>query len=303
MSYADAPIAAAVSVAARHGVRVTDPVVLKDSYSLRVHLRPAPIVARIPTVTMLGRPRPAEALAREVAVVSFLAGKGAPVVPVSDLLPPGPFEQDGYAVSFWTYVEHDGDLRLSPVDVGRALAELHGVLREYPGELPCLGPALDETAVLLDRLGSSPGADPSGRADLSGLSEDLELLAAELRGRPGDVQALHGDAPPGNVLAAKDGLVWIDFEETCSGPVGWDLACMLGTARLDGRKAVRAYGADPDDQGFLPLLRARRLQSVLWMVAKAGRFPQEAARAGAALDAYRRLHDCQRRSVSGKGLR
>jgi hypothetical protein len=292
VSYAGAPIAAAVSVAARHGVRVTDPVVLEDSYSLRVHLRPAPIVARIPTVTMLGRPRPVEALVREVAVVSFLAGKGAPVVPVSDLLPPGPFEQDGYAVSFWTYVEHDRDLRLSPVDVGRALAELHGVLREYPGELPCLGPALDETAVLLDRLGSPPGADPSGRADLSGLSEDLELLAAELRGRPGDVQALHGDAHPGNVLAAKDGLVWIDFEETCSGPVGWDLACMLGTARLDGRKAVRAYGADPDDPGFLPLLRARRLQSVLWMVAKAGRFPQEAARAGAALDAYRRLRDC-----------
>jgi hypothetical protein len=67
---------------------------------------------------------------------------------------------------------------------------------------------------------------------------------------------------------------------------------MLGTARLDGRKAVRAYGADPDDPGFLPLLRARRLQSVLWMVAKAGRFPQEAARAGAALDAYRRFRDC-----------
>jgi hypothetical protein len=47
---------------------------------------------------------------------------------------------------------------------------------------------------------------------------------------------------------------------------------------------IRAYGVDPDDPGFLALLRARRLQSVLWMVAKAGRFPKEAVRAGAALD-------------------
>nr|WP_062339915.1 aminoglycoside phosphotransferase family protein [Herbidospora sakaeratensis] len=278
------PIAAAVSIAGRHGVHVTDPVVLKDSFNIRVHLRPAPIVARIPTVTTLGRPRPLEALAREVAVVSFLAEKGAPVVPVSDLMPPGPFEQDGYAVSFWTYVEHDGDRRLEPADVGGALADLHHTLREYPGELLYLGPALEETTRLLDMLDAPPGVD---RGALAELRDDLGLLTVELSGQPGPVQAVHGDAHPGNLLAAPEGLLWIDFEETCSGPAGWDLACLLRSGRLDGRQAVQRYGVDPDDPSLRPLLRARMLQGTLWMLAKARRFPQEAGRAKAALDEWR----------------
>lgn len=277
-------VAAAVSVAARHGVRVADPVVLKDSFSIRVHLRPAPIVARVPTVTALGRPRPAEALAREVSVVSFLYERGVPVVPVSDLLPPGPFEQDGYAVSFWTYAEHDGDRRYKPADVGRALAELHEVLREYPGELPYLGPALDETACLLDRLAPLPGVDAG---TLAGLRDDLDRLGAELRGAPGPAQALHGDAHPGNLLATARGPLWIDFEETCSGPVGWDLACLVKTGLLDGPEALREYGADPDDPGLQLFLRARRMQGALWMLAKGRAFPGEVARVVAALDQWR----------------
>ncbi|MEV5894663.1 hypothetical protein [Nonomuraea fuscirosea] len=74
-------VSAAVASAREHGVRVREPVVLNDSFNLRVHLRPAPIVARVPTVTALGRPRPAEALEREPAVASYLHTAGAPVVP------------------------------------------------------------------------------------------------------------------------------------------------------------------------------------------------------------------------------
>ncbi|WP_188190547.1 hypothetical protein [Nonomuraea sp. SYSU D8015] len=58
-------MAAVVSVAEEHGVRVREPVVLKDSFNLRIHLRPAPVVARVPPVTALGRPRPEKVLRRE----------------------------------------------------------------------------------------------------------------------------------------------------------------------------------------------------------------------------------------------
>ncbi|MFI7221948.1 hypothetical protein ACIBO5_01905 [Nonomuraea angiospora] len=62
-------VAAAVALAEEHGIRVLEPVVLNDSFNLRIHLRPAPVVARVPTVTALGRARPADALRRELDVV------------------------------------------------------------------------------------------------------------------------------------------------------------------------------------------------------------------------------------------
>ncbi|TMR93714.1 hypothetical protein [Nonomuraea basaltis] len=205
MISASAAVAAAVSVAEEHGVRVREPVVLKDSFNLRIHLRPAPIVARVPTVTALGRPRPADVLRRELDVVSYLHGVGVPVVPPSELLPPGPHLRDGVVVTFWAYVEHDPAYEVSPEEAGRALAELHEAMRGFPGELPYLGPVLDEPATM-----------------------------------------------------------------------------------LDGRAAVRAYGADPDDPGLRDFLAARGLQGTLWMLVRALRFPAEAGTARTALDAWLR---------------
>jgi hypothetical protein len=42
-------MAAATDLAREHGLRVDDPVLLHDLFSVRVHLRPAPVVARVPT--------------------------------------------------------------------------------------------------------------------------------------------------------------------------------------------------------------------------------------------------------------
>ncbi|GAA3581694.1 hypothetical protein GCM10022419_074100 [Nonomuraea rosea] len=142
----------AVSLAQEHGITVREPVVLNDSFNLRIHLRPAPIVARVPTVTALGRERPEQALLRELQVVSFLYGLGAPVVPPSALLPPGPHVRDGVAVSFHAYAEHDPAYAVTPDAAGKVLAELHAGLREFPGELRYLGPVLDEPVRLLELL-------------------------------------------------------------------------------------------------------------------------------------------------------
>jgi hypothetical protein len=48
-------------------------------------------------------------LEREIAVTTYLAEQGAPVVVPSRELPPGPHERDGFPISFWTYVEPDPD--------------------------------------------------------------------------------------------------------------------------------------------------------------------------------------------------
>ncbi|MBF8187977.1 phosphotransferase [Nonomuraea sp. K274] len=274
-----AALKVAVSVAEEYGVRVREPVVLKDSYNLRIHLRPAPVVARVPTVTALARTHPGEALRRELAVVSFLHELGAPVAPPSDLLPAGPHLRDGVAVSFWTHVEHDPDHRVTADVAGRMLAELHDALRGFPGTLPYLWTLVDEPVRLMESLAGEvePGV-------LARLRDAHAGLVTRLNG--GAAQCLHGDAHPGNLLATPAGLLWNDFEESTAGPVGWDLACLLRTTRLDGRAAVRAYGANPDDPGLRVFLTARGLQAALWMMVRALRFPASAREARAALDQW-----------------
>ena len=49
-------VAAAVAVARAHGLRVDDPVILNDQFSVQVHLAPAPVVAGVSTWTATIRP-------------------------------------------------------------------------------------------------------------------------------------------------------------------------------------------------------------------------------------------------------
>ncbi|TYB51612.1 aminoglycoside phosphotransferase family protein [Nonomuraea sp. PA05] len=277
-----AAVSAAVAVAEEHGVRVVEPVVLNDSFNLRILLRPAPVVARVPTTTALGRPDPAGALGREVAVVSYLRDAGAPVVPPSDLLPAGPHLRDGVAMSFWAHVPHDPGHVVTPDVAGGMLAELHAVLRGFPGELPFLEPVLDEPVRLLDLL-SERGSGLVGAGELARLREAHAALAAQVRDEAAGVQAVHGDAHPGNLLATPAGLLWNDFKECMAAPVEWDLACLLRTTRLDGRAAVRAYGTDPGAPGLRAFLAARGLQGTLWVLARALRFPGQAGAARSTL--------------------
>jgi hypothetical protein len=60
---------------------------------------------------------------------------------------------------------------------------------------------------------------------------DRELLRSTLRDlkraigdRAAAEQLLHGEPHPGNVLTAKNGLLFIDLETCCRGPVEFDLA-------------------------------------------------------------------------------
>ena len=58
----------------------------------------------------------------------------------------------------------------------------------------------------------------------------------------GDCVPLHGDVHPGNLIATRGGLVWIDFEETCRGPVEWDLALLHWS---DPAAVARHFAPDP----------------------------------------------------------
>jgi hypothetical protein len=102
-----ASLAAAQAVAREHGVACDEAVPLAAGSNVLVHLKPAPIVARVMTGTAVLHVDVEQWLAREVAVAAFLAERTDLVVPPSDLLPPGPHERDGLWMTLWKFVPHD----------------------------------------------------------------------------------------------------------------------------------------------------------------------------------------------------
>ena len=275
---AERAVAAAVRVARAHGVRVADPVVLADGSNVLVHLRPAPVVARVATRTTLMRPGVAAWLARDLDVTRYLAGRGFPVVPPATELPAGPHEVAGHVLTFAAHVPHDRDRPVSPEQVAGSLADLHTELRGYPGELPARGP-LDDIARVLDRA-TRRGALAEPEA-VALRAEHAELAAGW--DSAGAVQPLHGDAHAGNLLRTPHGLVWCDFEDTWRGPVAWDLACLAESRRVDGRAALAAYPDPPVAAELALFTRARALLAVLWQQVIAEAVPERRPGADEAL--------------------
>jgi aminoglycoside phosphotransferase (APT) family kinase protein len=278
-------LAAAVAVARAHGVRSTDPEILAARSNLIVYLRPAPVVARVAGATAILRPDVREWLGREVAVAGFLAGRGVAVVPPSAEVPPGPHEHDGLILSFWRFVQPDPDRQPSVPEAAEALRELHRALRDFPGELPYMTAPLVEVPRLLDRIERRGDLEAS---DVALLRDAQERLAAILRSPARPAQALHGDAHLRNLTATVGGLLWNDFEDTCSGPVDWDLACFCRLISEDREAALAAYGGGaPGLDELAPWLEARDLQGTVWLAAMSPLFPDRRPRAGEMLARWR----------------
>lgn len=90
--------ALAASLARRLGLAFDDGVVLGKGMNVLVHLRPAPVVARVTRLPHLVRP--VTALAGGVGLARHLGGRA---VSPSGLIDPGPHVEGGRYVTFWTY--------------------------------------------------------------------------------------------------------------------------------------------------------------------------------------------------------
>ncbi|MDX6679509.1 MAG: hypothetical protein QOE31_3561, partial [Solirubrobacteraceae bacterium] len=198
---------AAVAVAARHGLRCDEAVVLRAASNLLVHLAPAPVVARVSTVTATVRDGDAW-FQREIAIASHLAAAGAAVVAPSAEIDPGPHRHDGLVVSFWTYVDEAGR-ELDAREAGRRLRLCHEALESFPGELKRWG-MLDEAHEDLERL-HAIGALSAGDAAL--LRRAGERARARIERLALPLQAVHGDAHLDNVINGPDGPLWNDWED------------------------------------------------------------------------------------------
>jgi hypothetical protein len=195
-----------------------------------VHLAPAPVVARVPLTFTFARG--AEWFAQEVELAAFLAAQGAPVAPPATEVDPGPHRHEGLLVTLWAHVDHDPAWN-DPAVAGRSLRDLHKALAAYPGVLPACDRA-DEVAGLLTRLEPSPVASAG---ELAALRDACGRISPLPPGQP-----LHGDAHLRNVLWTREGPLWSDLENACSGPVEFDLASLLWREIPGQDDALAAYG-------------------------------------------------------------
>ena len=234
-------VGAAVSVARGLGLRVDEPVVLRDLTNVLIRLDPSPLVARVPQT--LSRLRGPGWFELEVRVVSWLARAGAPVAPPASVVDPGPHERDGFLVSFWDVIDHD-EARFDPAAAGRTLRDLHAALASCPEELPAFH-RLDEIDRLLDLLRpSSLVSQRRNRGDAGGVA----LLAAK---PVPPLRPIHGDAHLRNLLWTPEGPRLERFRESLRGtgrvrPRLHQLARSTRRCRGTRRRTVRTTSGSRD---------------------------------------------------------
>lgn len=275
-------VAAAVGTGRALGLTVTDPQVLYDVFSVIVHLRPAPVVVRVPTVlprTLTAAPDlQAAQQRRELAVAGWLAGRGHPVVAPSPLLPPEPVQAHGYSMTFWQHVEQDPDATVDEPERARVTARLHAALRDYPGELRFLVPLDDSVPDGLGQLVDRPDLlDP---ADLERARIEWDLLATLTdpagfsAAFPGlDAQPAHGDAPTHNLILTPGGPLVSDLEHVMCGPVEWDMTFADEDARVAYDAEAARFGLRPLDERLLRVMETARMMQLIACLPMAPQLP------------------------------
>ncbi|MCS7477802.1 phosphotransferase enzyme family protein [Umezawaea endophytica] len=246
-------VAAATSIASALGLAADEAVVLHDSNKLTVRLLPCDVVARVAPE--------ADQIARfEVDVARRLAGFGSPVAALEPRVPTGVHELDGFVVTFWTYYEPVPGRGVPPADYATALARLHAGMRELDVPTPHLADRVEQARRLVASRDLTPALTDDDRRFLGDALRDLRRVVVE---RGAAEQVLHGEPHPGNVLATRNGPVFVDFETCCRGPVEFDLAHapeevaehypgvdreLLRACRVLGRAMVTAWRWDRDDR-------------------------------------------------------
>ena len=208
-------VVAATSIASALGLDVDDAVVLSDSNRLVVRLTPCDVVARVTPITHFA------SADREVELVNRLAQTDSPVATLEARVEPRVFVRDGFKIALWTYFEPVQPRVLPPAEYAQALEHLHSGLRQIDVMTPHF---MDRVAAVQHDVASPHVTPDLVDADRALLADTLRDLRRSIVYRRAPEQLLHGEPHPWNVLTTKNGLLFIDFENTAHGPVEYDLA-------------------------------------------------------------------------------
>lgn len=207
-------VTAAMSIAAALDLTVDDAVVLHNSNKVTVRLLPCDVLARVAHVGQ-------EVARFEIEIAQRLAETESPVAALEPRVEPRVYEGDGFAVTLWTHYAPTTTRVVSPDDYADALMRLHAGMRKLEVATPHFTDRVAEAQQLVASRDLTPAlAD----ADRELLRNTLEGATRSIGDRGHPEQLLHGEPHPGNLLDTKDGLLFVDFETCCRGPVEFDLA-------------------------------------------------------------------------------
>ncbi|MPZ99476.1 MAG: phosphotransferase [Dehalococcoidia bacterium] len=217
MKAAEVPLAVAAGVATASALdlKVEDAVVLHDSNRLAVRLLPCDVLARVaPVAHQAGA-------AFEVEVARRLAETDSPVAELDPRVEPRVYVRDGFAVTLWTYYEPVPSGDVAPREYAHALERLHDGMRPLDLTAPHFTDRVEEAQRLVGNRARTPGLTD---ADRELLSNTLRRLRRVIVDRGATEQLLHGEPHHGNLLRTKRGLLFIDLETCCRGPIEFDIA-------------------------------------------------------------------------------
>jgi aminoglycoside phosphotransferase (APT) family kinase protein len=188
--------------------------VLHNSNKLTLRVLPCNVLARV-------APKAHQVAQFEVEVAQRLAESGCPVAALEPRVAPRVYQRDGFVVTLWTFYEPATPGEVSPAEYATALERLHAGMRKLDLPAPHFTDRVDQAQQLVASRDHTPAlAD----ADRELLADTLRYLRRWIGERGGAEQLLHGEPHPGNVLTTKNGLLFIDLETCCRGPVEFDLA-------------------------------------------------------------------------------
>ncbi|MEZ7129570.1 phosphotransferase enzyme family protein [Nonomuraea sp. AD125B] len=208
-------VAAAMAIASSLGLAADDAVVLHDSNKLTLRLLPCDAVARVAPVAQ-------QVAWFEVELAQRLAESGCPVAALDPRVEPRVHERDGFVVTLWTYYAPASSREVSPAEYAKALERLHAGMREVDVPVPHFMDRVEQAQRLVASRDLTPELADADRELLGDTLRSLRRVIGERGG--GGEQLLHGEPHPGNVLSTENGLLFIDLETCCRGPVEFDLA-------------------------------------------------------------------------------
>lgn len=207
-------VAAAISIASSLELPVDDAIILNNSNKLTLRLLPCDVLARV-------APAAQHVAQFEIELAQRLAEFRSPIAALEPRVPPRVYEHDGFVVTLWTYYEPATTEAVSPLDYAHALSRLHASMRNLDVSTPHFTDRIESAQHLVASHEHTPAlAD----ADRELLSNSLRRLRRAIDERQPAEQLLHGEPHPGNVLSTSNGLLFIDLETCCRGPVEFDLA-------------------------------------------------------------------------------
>jgi hypothetical protein len=157
----------------------------------------------------------------EIELAQRLTESGSPVGALEPRVRPRVHERDGFVVTLWTYYEPVSRREVPPADYADALERLHTGMRRLDVPTPHFTDRVEQAQQLVASRDHTPALPDAGRELLGDTLRKLRRVISE---RSGADQILHGEPHPGNVLTTKNGLLFVDLETCCRGPVEFDLA-------------------------------------------------------------------------------